>query len=475
MRMKKTITLYNPKAPYYTFPLPLLAVSTLVDRSRYDIKIIDARIDNHAHRHVLESLENAVCVGVSVLTGSPIGDASALTKLVKTYRPDLPVVWGGWHPSIFPEQCIIEGSADIAVLGQGEFTFAEVLEHFSEVADLDGCLGIAYKDEAEVRMNPQRPFANINSFPPYDYRLIPIEQYFAHKGVRQIDYYSSQGCPYRCSFCADPMVFNRKWSGLSAQRILDEIRHLTQVYKASEVIFHDETFFVNQKRVMELSHGLIESRLGITWAAAARADQIARLTDEMITTIKRARCRKVIVGAESGSQSMLDKIQKDTLVEETLISAEKLHRVGIGALFNFIVGFPEEEETDVEQTLSTIRRILSIDHRFEFSIFYYTPYPGTEIYSHLQRKNYQLPQSLEDWSAFDYILYSGYWVPKEQKELVERFKFYHKLGFAARRRWYLKPLYSLSRLRCQHEFYKFPLEQRLGQLVRHEIFSKVNW
>ncbi len=473
--MEKTVVLYNPQAPFYTFPLPLLAVSTMLDRKRFNIKIIDARIEEHPHETVLQNLRDALCVGVTVLSGSPIQDAMELTKKVKQANPNVPVIWGGWHPSIFPEQCIVEGGADIAVLGQGELTFAQILQHISNRTDLSGCPGIAYKDQAGVHLNPQRPFANIDSFPPYDYSLIPVERYFAHKGSRQIDYYSSQGCPYRCSFCADPMVFNRRWSGLPAQRILSEINDLTRRYNASEVFFHDETFFVNQKRVLELSRGILDSGLPITWAAAARADQIARLTDDMVATIKEARCRKVIIGAESGSQSMLDRIQKDTLVEETIISAEKLHRFGIGALFNFIVGFPEEQENDVLQTLSTIRRILSVDRRFEFSIFFYAPYPGTEIFSYLQRKGYRLPQSLVDWSNFDYILSTGYWVPQKRKDLIERFKFYHKLGFAERKRWFLRPVHTLSKLRCEYEFYGFPIEQRLGQFVRRQILNRVNW
>ena len=125
--MKKTIVLYNPRAPYYTFPLPLLAISTMIERTKYDIKIIDARIDRNAHQHVLESLGKAICVGVSVLTGSPIQDALSITKLVKEHRPDIPVVWGGWHPSIFPEQCMQEGLADYVVMGQGELSFKELL------------------------------------------------------------------------------------------------------------------------------------------------------------------------------------------------------------------------------------------------------------------------------------------------------------------------------------------------------------
>src|ERR1041385_221677 len=240
--MRKTIILYNPEAPYYTFPLPLLAISTLVDRSKYDIKIIDARIDPLAHKHVLESLDNAVCMGISVLTGSPIKDASSITKLIKRHRPDIPVIWGGWHPSIFPEQCMLEGMADYIVTGQGETGFKELLMHIESNDTPQNIPGIGFKRDSQVVVTHARTFQDINQFPSYDYDLIPVETYFRHKQNRQIDFYTSQGCPYRCNFCADPMVFNRKWSGLPAERILDELRYLIPKYRAKDVFFHDETF-----------------------------------------------------------------------------------------------------------------------------------------------------------------------------------------------------------------------------------------
>src|SRR5690349_1469954 len=104
--MKKVIILYNPAAPYYTMPLQFLALASVIDRDKYDVRIIDARIERSpraAHEKLKSLLPNAVCVGISVITGTPIKDAVSATRLVKKFNPGIPVVWGGWHPSIYPE------------------------------------------------------------------------------------------------------------------------------------------------------------------------------------------------------------------------------------------------------------------------------------------------------------------------------------------------------------------------------------
>ncbi|MEK6571628.1 MAG: hypothetical protein AABZ61_09670, partial [Bacteroidota bacterium] len=126
-------------------------------------------------------------------------------------------------------------------------------------------------------------------------------------------------------------------------------------------------------------------------------------------------------------------------------------------------------------TLDTIKKIKAIDGRFEFNIFFYTPYPGTELYDYIVRKGYRLPQSLAEWSDIDFILYSGYWVSKREREYVERFKFYNKLGFNGNGSIFLKPLYSLAALRRKNDFYSLPLEKNAINFLRYKILGQSNW
>ncbi len=477
--MKKTIVLYNPQAPYYTMPLQFLALASVLDRDKFDVKIVDARIETstrHAHEKVKELLKDAFCLGVSVITGTPIKDAVEISKLAKSINPHLPVVWGGWHPSILPEQCMRDGYADYCIFGQGEITFLELLEAIESNSGFEKILGLAYLDNGAFIENAERKFIDINNFPTYDYSLVPVETYFKLKGIRQIDFYSSQGCPYRCAFCADPFVYNRRWSGLKGSRMLNDVFDIVRKYSVDDVLFQDENFFANKNRVLEFSKGINEQSMSFTWSVTSRADQIAPLEDEFLREVAQAGLRKVTIGTESGSQEMLDFMKKDTLAEHALISAEKLSRFGIGATFNFIVGFPEEEFKHTLKTLDTIKQIKKINPNLEFGIFFFTPYPGTELFNYIVKKDFHVPQTLAEWSDIDFILYSGYWVSKSEQEHVERFKFYTKLATEQRySRGIIKPLQKLAGLRVKSDSYNFPIEQRMINFVRHRIFNKVNW
>src|SRR5919202_1700083 len=143
--MRHKIILYNPKAVFYTMPLALLAVGSALDPARYDVHIIDGRLESDPTRVVLNELDDALCLGVTVLTGAPIRDALRVSRAAKAQRPDLPIIWGGWHPSLFPEQCLQEASVDAVVIGQGEETFAEIVERLANGRDLNGVMGCAYR------------------------------------------------------------------------------------------------------------------------------------------------------------------------------------------------------------------------------------------------------------------------------------------------------------------------------------------
>ena len=171
----------------------------------------------------------------------------------------------------------------MTVQAQGEITFAEIVDRLAAGRSLAGCLGCAYRDEAaggQVRMNPPRPLADVNSLRPHDFGLIEVERYYGLKGKRQLDYISAQGCAFRCAFCADPFVYQRKWTGLSPERVGAELEELWQRYRFDDVNFQDETFFTYAARVEEIADELLRRRLPITWAATMRADQGQRLSEE---------------------------------------------------------------------------------------------------------------------------------------------------------------------------------------------------
>src|ERR1700741_1571680 len=242
--MRYTVVLYNPDAVFYTMPLALLAIGSFLDPEKYNVVIIDGRLEKDPVQKITDALNNnGICFATTVLTGSPIKDAIEMSRAVKQNFPSIPVVWGGWHPSLFPKQTLEEPRVDIVGKGQGEITFKELLERFISNAGLQDIKGIAYNQNGNYTETAERAMEDINRFPAFNYDLIDVNNYMDLSGRKQLDYISSQGCRFRCSFCADPFMYKRGWYGYSPERMGDEIESLWKKYKFDHIHLQDETFF----------------------------------------------------------------------------------------------------------------------------------------------------------------------------------------------------------------------------------------
>jgi radical SAM superfamily enzyme YgiQ (UPF0313 family) len=461
---RQRVVLYNPEAVFYTMPLSLLALASNLDRERFEVTLIDGRLGEDPLAATLKATADALCLGVTVLSGAPIRDALRVSRAVKERRPDLPVIWGGWHPSLFPLETLDEASIDVTVQGQGEETFNELVERLAERHPLDSVAGCSFRVDGAARRNPARPLREMGSLPPHDYETIDVEAYFARKGQRQLDFISSTGCFWRCTFCADPFVFNRSWTALSPARLADDVERLARRYGIEELAFQDETFFTYRNRVVAIAEEFLRRGLGFRWTATMRADQGVRLSAEDFALCVRSGLDRVLIGVESGSSEMLRWMKKDITLEQVEQCAARCLEHQVGAIFPFIVGFPEESEESFRASLALARRLRAMSPRFETPIFYFKPYPGSVITQEVVAKGHRLPQTLEEWANFDYIGSAGPWMSPEKERLVERFKFYNRIAGSHRSvlRW---PLQSLARFRLERELYALPIEKLLLERV----------
>ncbi|CAN5210699.1 hypothetical protein BH23CHL1_BH23CHL1_01740 [soil metagenome] len=462
---RQKIVLYNPRAVFHTMPLGLLAVGSYLDPARYDVRIIDGRLDPDPVRTILDETSDALCLGVSVLTGAPIRDALMVTRAAKARRPDLPVVWGGWHTSLFPIETLDEPSIDITVQAQGEVTFGKVVDAFAAGETPNGIRGTSTRVDGHAVQHPPRPLMKLDDLPRHNYELIPMQRYFEIKGERQLDYISSAGCNFRCAFCADPFVYNRRWVAISPPRLDEEIDDLWQRYHFTELAFQDETFFTHPKRVFAIAEAFVQRGSRFTWTATMRADQGYRMPDDAFALCVRSGLRRVMIGVESGSQEMLDWMAKDVTMEQIFHSAEMCVRHGIGAIFPFIVGFPNETDASVRASMATIKRLRAMSPLFETPVFYFKPYPGSRITESVLREGYRLPETLEEWAEFDFIGSSGPWMSQQKHELIERFKFYNRFAWGAEH-WFRRPLQQVARWRCAHDFYDLPFEKAIVERLK---------
>jgi len=460
------VVLYNPRAVFFTMPLALLAIGSELDPDVYEVVIVDGRLEQDPERALLAQLEGALCLGVTVLTGAPISDALCISRAAKRLRPELPVVWGGWHPSMFARECLAEPSVDVTVRGQGEETFAEIVQRLAAGRSLEGCAGCTVRlADGTICDNPARPLAPVDKFRAHDYGLIPVERYFTLKGKRQLDFISSQGCAFRCAFCSDPFVYGRKWVGLEPVRMALRLKELWDRYRFDDINFQDETFFTRARRVQALADHMIESGMKVTWAATMRADQGVRLPEEVWARCKQSGLRRLLVGVESGSNEMLKRIRKDIRIEQVFHTAERMMRYRIAGHFPFIVGFPDESDASIQATLDCAKRLRSLSPDFLTPIYYFKPYPGSELVIEAVARGFRLPETLEAWSTFDYVAgMPGPWVSPEKYRLIERFKFFQELAWKRASRG-MRQLQRLARYRCRRDEYRWPLEMLLSRWV----------
>jgi radical SAM superfamily enzyme YgiQ (UPF0313 family) len=456
------VVLYNPDAVFYTMPLALVAVGSHLDPEQYEVVIIDGRITDDPVEAINAQLDDAVCLGVTVLTGAPIQDALRISRAVKACHSDLPVVWGGWHPSMFGRECLEESSVDVTIQGQGEVTFAEIVARLVNGRSLDGCAGCTYRDDVgAVHVNGPRSLADVNGLRRHDYSAIDVTRYYELKGKRQLDYVSSQGCRFRCAFCADPFVYERLWSGIAPERIGEEVEDLWHRYRFDDLSFQDETYFTYAPRVEAMAEEFLRRNLPITWAATMRADQCYRLPERVFALCKESGFRRALIGVESGSQEMMDRIKKDIKIEQVFFAAERCRKYGVAAIFPFIVGFPDEEEHHIQATMDVAKRLRAMHPNFETPIFYFKPYPGSIITQGAVANGFELPSSLDEWSRFDFIGSAGPWVSPETRRRIERFKFYQQLAWNQPSLW-SRPFRRLALWRCSRDRYAWPVEMVIG-------------
>jgi radical SAM superfamily enzyme YgiQ (UPF0313 family) len=466
-----------------------MAVAAPVYADGYDVVLFDERLHEDPERELLEAAEGALCVGVSTITGDQLKGAIRFSRMLRDRYPDMPIIWGGYHPTLLPELTAGEEYVDAVVRGQGEKTFQEIVTALEQGNGFDGIAGVTYRNGGgEIISNPDRPMESLDSFPPLPYELIDVELFFRmNNGRRAIQYLSSQGCPFKCGYCVEPSVFG-KWSGRSAGKVVDELEELTRRYNLEHVSFADANFSANLKRVREICALLIERGIKITWTVTGRADQVVRIKPDMSRLMKQAGCATLEIGIESGSQEVLNIVDKRTTPEKALRSNAILKEADIKGVYAFMVGFPPEithGDDEIWMTLMLIKKLRKSHPDVVTVTFFATPYPGTPFFEMTKHLNVELPGTTEDWARWESTSVSTTWISEERKDLVERcnnfyFPFAYlnqqKLDRMRRLRWMplLYPLHWLALLRCSLDFYRFPIEWRLmKRLLKMKQFRRI--
>ncbi|MGQ9629138.1 MAG: B12-binding domain-containing radical SAM protein [bacterium] len=421
--MRKKVVLFYPKLDMkrrsVELPLSLIALVGPLREAGYDAVLIDERVEENPGGLLLDSLKGAVCLGISTMTGPQILRALEAARVARGAQPDIPIVWGGWHPTILPEQTAQSPFVDAVVRGQGEVTFVELVRAFDRGSDLGEIKGITWREDGKICSTPDHPMIPFDEIAPTAFDILDMAKY---RNPRcSVAYSSSYGCPFRCGFCANYGVYGRRWVGASAERVLEDLSYLVGESGLRYVEFVDTNFFIDRKRLAEICRGILDRGLGIKWSASVRAEQILRLGEEGMALAVESGFDLAALGLESGSPRILEFIDKGETVEDALRCAEVLHRYGVDLFGTYIVGFPDETPEDRKLTMKQIEEIRRIHPGSRLVILYYTPYPGTPIYDLALKRGLREPQSLEEWAGFVHDDVSVPWLTEDDRREISYF------------------------------------------------------
>lgn len=399
--MKNKVVLFYPPygGPPLGAPLCLLALASPLLMAGFRVSVIDGAVTPDFEEAVARETSDALAFGVSVLTGPSIRAAIRISRQVREMRPDLPIIFGGWHPSLVPNQTLQADLVDVVVRGQGELTLLEIVQRLAEGQRLADVRGMSHKVDGQIVHEAERPVENINNLPPPAYHLVDVDAYARIRGKREMGYASSVGCPYACNYCTDQVFYNRRFNAYRAERVVRELTDLVQRYRLEEVAFLDSNFLVDVKRAVDIARGLVDSRVKFRWTVQASTDLLCRMTDDEVRMLAESGLRHMGFGTESASQEVLALMnKKHQRIRDMFETARKTEQAGMRVTFNVILAYPGEAEQDRLQTFRIMSDIARQHANVSFSPNVFTPYPGIPIWPQLKAMGVREPQSLEEWS-----------------------------------------------------------------------------
>jgi len=409
METRRTIVLLQPtvgdwdemrSAP--ALPLALLHAASLAEQE-FDIVVFDRRLHGRDWaQRLAETLTPAVfLVGTTAFTGPMIGSSLEMCRVVRARRPDLPIVWGGIHASLMPQQTAESPYADYVIQGEGERPLAALAAALAAGTNPESIPGIWYQKDGAVHGSEQGDWVSLDDLPDPPWHVVEMDRYLPlYKGRRSAYFQSSRGCPLPCTYCYN-VVFNaRKWRALSPERTLDQIRRLVEHQGVQDIYFVDDMFFTHLKRARTIAEGLMD--LDVTWQVqGVDILGLKRMTDDDYRLLVASGCERLTCGIESGSPRLRDYVRKDGTVQDVEQVTARLAQFPITLFYSFLCGVPTETLAEVRETVDLMLRLLDLNPNLHLSpIYNFTPYPGTDLFDTSVQMGLRPPTSLEGWSTY---------------------------------------------------------------------------
>lgn len=455
-------------------PLGLLSASVFLHED-YDIKIIDMRIENKWKTVLKQELaKKPLMVGFTCMIGKPIKQVLEASKFVKELS-DVPVVWGGPGPTSIFEETIKHTLVDFVVRGEGEYTLKELADAFKNGRNFKSIKGLVYKENGDMVVNEERKFCDLNTLPHIPYHLVDVKNYkVLRQGNPSISIETSRGCPHACKFCCNSHINKHRWRCLTVDESLKRIEYACNTLDVKAFYIIDDNFFVDMKRARGILQGLIDRKIGIKYEIqGARVDTLDRMSAEDVELLYKSGCQQLVVGLESGSQKILDSLNKGYKVEQLTRVNRRFSEYNILMAYNVMAGYPNETQEDLKATIDIIFQVLAENkHAHTSAISCLLLHPSTPLYEEY-KDQIKSDMSLEKMVALDYDNAVYPWLSPKQKKYMEAIaitsyfiddKVFHYVHSPLIKlfTYFYQPI---ARWRFKHMYFKFMFEMYLRNIL----------
>ncbi|MCW4016564.1 MAG: B12-binding domain-containing radical SAM protein [Candidatus Bathyarchaeota archaeon] len=432
--MTLNVTLVNPPYPEGAHhhppftPLGLGYLAAVLEKNNYKVDVIDCQALKISHAELKAELSKRK-PDIVGMTSTTLTYKSALraAKIAKQLHPKCLTILGGVHATFWDDKALQESpDLDVIVRKEGENTMLELVERLEAGKDFYDVLGITCKKGEEIVRNPDRPYIeDLDSLPFPAHHLWPIENLKKYGDVI-FPVMTSRGCTFWCEFCSAVRMFGRRYRMRSPKNVVDEIEYLHKTFGSDMFTFYDDSFTVNQPRTAELCEEIIRRKLKIKWDCETRVDMV---TKELLILMKKAGCYAVWYGVESGSQKVIDNMEKGFSLEQVMRAFNWTKEVGLMVVAGTILGTPGETKETAWETIKFVEKLNPDDVGFYIA----TPYPGTPMYELVKKNNWLKVTDFDRYDTATPIFELPTLSMQELREIRE--KAFH--------RFYIRPTYIL--------------------------------
>jgi radical SAM superfamily enzyme YgiQ (UPF0313 family) len=406
------IILFNPRSAQFKYRIPnsILNIAASVD-GKFEWVIIDGNVESKPMDTMDRYLQtgNFKYLGFTVMPGPQLREAIRLSKLIKEKYPQTFMIWGGYFPSNHPKTVLQSGYVDFIINGPGDRAFPLLIESLERHREIKTIKNLIYLENGEIIKTPKEELLDQEALAPLPYdrldQFYPIEKYLgkSHLGTKTLAYHSSIGCPFTCSFCAVVPIYEGRWKAKSALKVYQDVKYIKDKWGANAIEFHDNNFFVSEKRAVEFAKLILPEKM--QWWGEARIDTMEKYSDTSLETIRKSGCRMIFFGAESGNDSILKQMDKGGTQngEQIIRFAARLKKLDIIPEYSFVLGTPAESPekvlSQINFELEFIKKVKKVNPKTEIVIYTYSPVPteDSNLYQEVLKSGFKFPEKLEDW------------------------------------------------------------------------------